>query len=148
MKTITKHRSLEILLVEDSITDATLIAKMFAQAEIPHNLRIVEDGVEAVSFLYREGRYNKMPRPDIIFLDLHLPKKDGLGVLDQIKSEPSLRNIPVIILTSSASQKDITKCYQMNANCYLTKPSTSEDFCRTLEVLEDFWLNIVQLPLN
>lgn len=148
MNTITKHRPPEILLVEDSITDATLIAKILAKAGISHNLRIVEDGVEAVSFLYREGRYDKMPRPDIIFLDLHLPKKDGLGVLAEIKSEPSLRNIPVIILTSSASQEDITKCYQMNANCYLTKPSTSEDFCRTVEVLEDFWLNIVQLPLN
>ena len=148
MNTITKHRPPEILLVEDSITDATLIAKILAKAGISHNLRIVEDGVEAVSFLYREGRYDKMPRPDIIFLDLHLPKKDGLGVLAEIKSEPSLRNIPVIILTSSASQEDITKCYQMNANCYLTKPSTSEDFCRTVEVLEDFWLNIVQLPLK
>ncbi len=148
MNTITKHRPPEILLVEDSITDATLIAKILAKAGISHNLRIVEDGVEAVSFLYREGRYDKMPRPDIIFLDLHLPKKDGLGVLAEIKSEPRLRNIPVIILTSSASQEDITKCYQMNANCYLTKPSTSEDFCRTVEVLEDFWLNIVQLPLK
>ena len=148
MKTLTKHRPLEILLVEDSSSDATLIAKILAKAEIPHNLRIVEDGVEAVSFLHREGRYDKIPRPDIIFLDLHLPKKDGLGVLAEIKSEPSLRNIPVIILTASASQEDITKCYQMNANCYLTKPSTSEDFCRTVKVLEDFWLNIAQLPLN
>ncbi len=148
MKTLTKHRPLEILLVEDSIADATLIAKILAQAKISHNLRIVEDGVEAISFLHREGRYDKMPRPDIIFLDLHLPKKDGLGVLAEIKSEPSLRNIPVIILTASASQEDITKCYQMNANCYLTKPSTSEDFCRTVKVIEDFWLNIAQIPLN
>ncbi|MDJ0573780.1 MAG: response regulator [Xenococcaceae cyanobacterium MO_234.B1] len=148
MKTLTKHRPLEILLVEDSIADATLIAKILAQAKISHNLRIVEDGVEAISFLHREGRYDKTPRPDIIFLDLHLPKKDGLGVLAEIKSEPSLRNIPVIILTASASQEDITKCYQMNANCYLTKPSTSEDFCRTVKVIEDFWLNIAQIPLN
>ncbi len=148
MRTITKHRPMEILLVEDSDSDVRLIAKTFSKTEIEYNLSIVKDGVAAVSFLHREGQYNKVPRPDIIFLDLHLPKQDGLGVLTQIKSEPDLRNIPVIILTSSASQQDITRCYQMNANCYLTKPSTKEDFCHTVKILEDFWLNTAKLPFD
>ena len=148
MSIITKHRPMEILLVEDSDSDAKLIAKTFSKTEIDYNLSIIKDGVEAVSFLRQEGQYNTVPRPDIIFLDLHLPKQDGLGVLNQIKSEPNLRNIPVIILTSSASQQDITKCYQMNANCYLTKPSTREDFCRTVKILEDFWLNTAKLPFD
>ncbi len=144
---------MEILLVEDSESDAKLITKAFSRTNItpPNitpNFRIVKDGVEAVAFLYKEKPYDKMPRPDIIFLDLHLPKKDGLGVLTEIKSEPSLRNIPVIILTSSALQQDITKCYQMNANCYLTKPSTSEEFYRTVKIIEDFWFNIAKLPLD
>ena len=148
MKTITKHRPTEILLVEDSESDAKLITKVFSRTDITPNFRVVKDGVEAVAFLYQQKPYDKMPRPDIIFLDLHLPKKNGLDVLAEIKSEPRLRNIPVIILTSSASQQDITKCYQMNANCYLTKPSTSEEFCRTIKIIEDFWLNIAKLPLD
>jgi CheY-like chemotaxis protein len=148
MKTLTTHRPVEILLVEDSSSDAKLIAKMFARAEIYHNLSIVEDGMEAIAYLSKKGKYERMPRPDIIFLDLHLPKKDGLGVLAQIQSEPHLRNIPVIILTASASQEDIKKCYQMNANCYLTKPSTLEDFRRTVQIIENFWFNLAKIPLN
>ncbi|MDJ0746524.1 MAG: response regulator [Xenococcaceae cyanobacterium MO_167.B27] len=145
---ITKHRPLEILLVEDSCSDAKLIAKMFSLADLPHNLRIIDDGVKAISFLYQKGKYYKMPRPDIILLDLNLPKKNGLAVLAQIQSEPSLRNIPVIILTASASEQDIRECYRMNANCYLTKPSTPEDFCRTIKIIEDFWFNVAKIPYN
>ncbi len=139
---------MEILLVEDSESDALLISKTFSSTQIKFNLTVVKDGVEAVSFLHKEGKYYQMPRPDIIFLDLHLPKKNGLGVLTEIKSEPNLRNIPVIILTSSTSQEDVKECYQHHANCYLTKPSTKEDFCHAVKVIKDFWLNIAKIPLN
>ncbi|MDJ0682549.1 MAG: response regulator [Xenococcaceae cyanobacterium MO_167.B52] len=148
MNTITNHKPMEILLVEDSESDALLISKTFSRTQMKFNLTVIKDGVEAVSFLHKEGQYDQTPRPDIIFLDLHLPKKNGLGVLAEIKSEPNLRNIPVIILTSSNSQKDVQECYQNNANCYLTKPTSKEDFCHTVKIIEDFWLNIAKLPLN
>jgi CheY-like chemotaxis protein len=144
---ISLSQTIEILLVEDSHSDAQLIAKVFNQANLPTHLEIVEDGVEALAFLHREGRYSKMPRPNLILLDLNLPKKDGIGVLAAIKADVNLRNIPVIVLTTSDSQEDILNCYQMDANCYLTKPRNLQQFQATIKIIESFWLKYVQLPL-
>lgn len=139
---------IEILLVEDSHSDAQLIAKVFERANLTIHLEIVEDGVEALAFLNREGRYSQMPRPNLILLDLHLPKKDGIGVLTAIKTDSNLRDIPVIILTTSDAQEDIINCYKMDANCYLTKPRDLKEFQATIKTIETFWLKCVQLPTN
>lgn len=140
-------RPIEILLVEDSPSDAKLICKFFGRASIPHNLERVEDGIEALDFLYQQGEYGSAVRPDLILLDLNLPRKDGLGVLAEIKANPQLSKIPVIILSNSDSQKDVLSCYQMDANCYLTKPSNLQEFKETINIIEDFWLSFVKLPL-
>lgn len=139
-------RAIEILLVEDSPTDAKLIAKVFSHAQITHQLQIVTDGVEAIAFLQQEGIYSQMPRPDLILLDLHLPKKDGLGVLAEIRTNSKFYNIPVIILTTSECQEDILNCYHLEANCYLTKPNNLDKFYETITFLKDFWLNFAKLP--
>lgn len=140
-------RPIEILLVEDSLSDARLISKVFDDASIPCHLKLVEDGMEAIDFLYQQGEYFSAPRPDLILLDLHLPKKDGLGVLAEIKTNTQLSQIPVIVLTTSDCQEDVVNCYQMNANCYLTKPSNLKELRETVTIIEDFWLSFVQLPL-
>ena len=140
-------RPIEILLVEDSPSDAKLIKKVFARATIPHHLEQVEDGIEALDFLYQQGDYKSAPRPDMILLDLHLPKKDGLCVLAEIKADSQLSKIPVIVLTTSHCQEDVINCYQMDANCYLTKPNNLQEFKQTVSMIEDFWLGFVQLPL-
>ncbi|MDJ0635123.1 MAG: response regulator [Xenococcaceae cyanobacterium MO_188.B29] len=140
-------RPIEILLVEDSPSDAKLIKKVFDRATIPHHLEQVEDGIEALDFLYQQGEYGSAPRPDMILLDLHLPKKDGLCVLAEIKADSQLSKIPVIVLTTSHSPKDVINCYQMDANCYLTKPNNLQEFKQTVSIIEDFWLGFVKLPL-
>ena len=140
-------RPIEILLVEDSPSDAKLIKKVFDRATIPHHLEQVEDGIEALDFLYQQGEYRSAPRPDMILLDLHLPKKDGLCVLAEIKADSQLSKIPVIVLTTPHSPKDVINCYQMDANCYLTKPNNLQEFKQTVSIIEDFWLGFVKLPL-
>ena len=140
-------RPIEILLVEDSPSDAKLISKVFTRATIPCHLKLVEDGIEAIDFLYQQGEYNSAPRPDLILLDLHLPKKDGLGVLAEIKADSQLSKIPVIVLTTSDCQEDVLTCYQMDVNCYLTKPNNLQEFKETVTIIEDFWLSFVKLPL-
>jgi two-component system, chemotaxis family, response regulator Rcp1 len=139
-------QTLQILLVEDSPSDAKLTAKTFKKAKILNNLHIVEDGVEAISFLRQEGIYADKPRPDIILLDLNLPRKDGREVLEEIKSDPNLSIIPVVVLTTSEDEKDILKSYQMHANCYLTKPVSFKEFMDMITKIEDFWLTVVRLP--
>ncbi|MBE9169420.1 response regulator [Pleurocapsales cyanobacterium LEGE 06147] len=141
-----KFRAIEILLVEDSPIDAKLIAKVFSHATITHHLQIVTDGVEAIAFLHQKGKYSHKPRPDLILLALHLPKKDGLGVLAEIRANSKFLNIPVIILTTSECQEDIINCYHMDANCYLTKPNDLDAFCETVTLIQDFWLNFAKLP--
>lgn len=140
-------RPIEILLIEDSPSDAKLISKVFGKATIPHNLERVEDGIEALDFLHKQGEYRSAPRPDLILLDLHLPKKDGLGVLAEIKADSHLNKIPIIVLTTSDCQEDVVSCYQMDVNCYLTKPSNLQEFKETVTIIEDFWLSFVKLPL-
>ena len=138
--------SIDVLLVEDSPSDAKLTAKTFQKAKVLNTLHIVEDGVEAIAFLNQTGPYKESPRPDLILLDLNLPKKDGRQVLEEIKADPKLQNIPVVILTTSEAEEDILKSYKLRANCYITKPVTLQQFVRVIESIEDFWLTVVKLP--
>lgn len=140
------NKPIEILLVEDSLADAMLTRKMFQQLNTPNNLYIVEDGVEAIAFLNQEGKYKKSPVPDLILLDLNLPRKNGKEVLAEIKSDERFKNIPVIILSTSEDERDILKCYENYANCYLTKPVNIKDFKKSIRIIEEFWLNLVHFP--
>ncbi len=143
MKTAT---SIEILLVEDNPGDARLTLEAFKAAKVQNNLTVVNDGVEALAYLRRQGRYADSVPPDLILLDLNLPKKDGREVLAEIKSDEHLRKIPVVILTTSASRDDIVRAYSMHANCYITKPVDLEEFLSAVRSIEDFWLTLVKLP--
>ena len=137
---------IDVLLVEDSPSDAKLTAKTFQKAKVLNNLHIVEDGVEAMAFLRQVGDYQDSPRPDLILLDLNLPKKDGRKVLAEIKDNPNLANIPVVVLTTSEAEEDILRSYALRANCYITKPVTLKQFIKVVESIEDFWLTVVKLP--
>ncbi|MEQ8542175.1 MAG: response regulator [Coleofasciculus sp. D1-CHI-01] len=141
-----RFRPIEILLVEDSPSDANLIQISFKQAKIANNLRWVEDGETALDYLLQQGDYTNSPRPDLIVLDLNLPGMDGQEVLTSIKSDPTLKRIPVIVLTTSEDEEDILKSYELNANCYITKPIDIQQFMRMVQLLEEFWLAAVQLP--
>ncbi len=142
----TPMRPVEILLVEDSPSDADLTVEALSDGKVLNNLHWVEDGVEALAFLRRQGKYNNAPRPDLILLDLNLPKKDGREVLAQIKVDPQLKLIPVIVLTTSAADRDIFKTYELNANCYVTKPIDLDQFICVVKLIETFWLAVVKLP--
>jgi len=139
-------KSIEILLVEDSKGDVGLIEEVFEDAKIRNNLRVVEDGEEAILFLRGEGQFSGVPRPDIILLDLNLPKKDGREVLEEIKRDDSLKNIPVVVLTTSKAEEDILKSYNLHANAYVTKPVDFDQFIKVVKSIEDFWLEVVKLP--
>lgn len=139
-------KPIEILLIEDSPSDADLTIETLSEAKILNNLHVVEDGVEALAFLRREHEYAQMPRPDLILLDLNLPRKDGREVLAEIKSDPDLEIIPVVVLTTSAAEEDILKSYKLHANCYVTKPVGLEEFIRIIKLIEFFWLAAVKLP--
>ncbi len=139
-------RPIEILLVEDSPSDADLTVDAFSEARVLNNLHWVKDGVEALTFLRRQGQYSDVPRPDLILLDLNMPKKDGREVLAEIKADSQLKRIPVIILTTSAAERDILKTYELNGNCYVTKPIDVEQFMSVIKLIEAFWLALVQLP--
>ena len=139
-------RSVEILMVEDSPTDALLARESFRDAKLKNNLHEVVDGVEAMAFLNKEGRYADAPRPDLILLDLNLPKKDGREVLAEIKGDPDLRRIPVVVLTTSKEEEDRLEVYDLNANCYITKPVDFAQFTEIVKSIEHFWFTIVSLP--
>jgi CheY-like chemotaxis protein len=141
-------KPVEILLVEDSPSDADLAVETLGESKVLNNLHVVEDGVEALAFLRREGAHANAPRPDVILLDLNLPKKSGLEVLTEIKSDPKLMRIPVVILTTSAAEEDILKSYSLHANCYITKPVDFEQFTKVVRLIEDFWLAVVKLPVE
>lgn len=141
-------RPIEILLIEDSPSDADLAREALGQGKILNNLHFVEDGVEAIDFLRRRGLYATAPRPDLILLDLNLPKKSGVEVLEEIKTDTDLKLIPVVILTTSAAQEDILKSYSLHANCYITKPVDFVQFTRVVKLIEEFWLAVVQLPVD
>ncbi len=138
--------AITILLVEDNPGDVRLTQEALKDGKLAVNLRVVQNGVEAMAFLRREGEYADVPRPDLIFLDLNLPKKDGREVLAEIKSNDGLKNIPVVVLTSSEADTDIAKCYNLHANCYITKPVDMEQFATVVQTIENFWFTIVKLP--
>ena len=137
---------IEILMVEDNPGDVRLMQEAFREAKVRNNIHIAADGVEALAFLRRQGRYADVPRPDVILLDLNLPKKDGREVLVEIKTDPGLGRIPVVILTSLEAEEDILKAYNLNANAYVAKPVDLEKFIAVVKSIEDFWLEIVKLP--
>jgi two-component system, chemotaxis family, response regulator Rcp1 len=137
---------IEILLVEDSPADVRLTFEALKEEKIYNNLHVVTDGVEAIAFLRREGKYAKAVRPDLILLDLNLPKKDGREVLKEIKSDDDLKAIPVVVLTVSKSEEDILKSYNLHANCYINKPVDLNQFMKVIRSIQEFWLTIVKLP--
>ncbi|MDQ3812824.1 MAG: response regulator [Armatimonadota bacterium] len=139
-------RPIEILLVEDSPSDVLLAEEALEHAKVNNNLQVVTDGVEALAFLRREGQYADAPRPDLILLDLNLPRKDGREVLAEIKAEPSLKHIPVVILTTSQAEEDVLKAYGLHANCYIVKPVDFNQFADVVKHIEHFWFTVVTLP--
>lgn len=139
-------RPAEFLLVEDNLGDVRLTREALSESKVCNNLSVVGDGQEALAFLRREGKYSDAPQPDVILLDLNLPKKDGREVLAEIKVDPSLKRIPVVIVTSSEAEQDILKTYDLHVNCYVTKPVDLEQFVKVVQSIETFWLTIVKLP--
>jgi two-component system, chemotaxis family, response regulator Rcp1 len=142
----TVSRPIEVLLVEDNPGDVRLTREALKEGKVHNNLAVVENGVEALAYLRREGRYADSIRPDLILLDLNLPRKDGREVLEEIKADASLRNIPVVVLTSSEAEQDILRAYALHANCYITKPVDLDQFVKVVKSIEDFWFTIVKLP--
>ena len=141
-------KEIEILLVEDSPGDIRLTIEALKDGKIHNRLSVVNDGVEALAFLRRQGKYAKVPRPDLILLDLNLPKKDGREVLMEIKQEEDLKRIPVVVLSISTAEKDILKTYDLHANCYINKPVDFDQFIDVVKSIEDFWFTVVKLPRN
>ena len=138
--------SIDILLVEDNEGDAHLTREALKRAKVRNRVHTTSDGVEAMQFLRREGPYADAPRPDLVLLDLNLPNMDGREVLEAIKADPALRFIPIVVVTSSAAEQDIIKSYDLNANCYVTKPVDLQQFLHVIGSVGDFWLDIVKLP--
>jgi chemotaxis family two-component system response regulator Rcp1 len=139
-------KPVEVLLVEDNSGDVRLTLEAMKEGKVINNLSIASDGVEAMAFLRKEGRHKDAARPDIILLDLNLPKKDGREVLAEIKADPSLRLIPVVVLTTSQAEEDILRTYNLHANCYVTKPVDLEQFINVVKSINDFWFSVVKLP--
>jgi two-component system, chemotaxis family, response regulator Rcp1 len=143
---LTTAKPIEILLVEDSPSDAALTIEALQEGKIGNNLNRVEDGVEAIAYLRQQGKFAKSPRPDLIMLDLNLPRKDGREVLRELKSDPSLNLIPIIVLTTSKSDKDVLQSYELKANCYIAKPVDFQQFIDVVKSIKHFWLSVVMLP--
>ena len=146
MSSLKGKTGIEILLVEDNPGDVVLTREALKDAKMCNALHAVADGEEAMAFLRREGRYTSAPRPDLILLDLNLPKKDGREVLRDIKQDPELKRIPVVVLTTSQAEEDILRSYDLHANCYVTKPVDLNQFLTSVKSIEDFWLTVVKLP--
>ena len=135
-----------ILLVEDNPADAQLTQEGLKRAKVLNRLHVVEDGEEAIAFLRRQGRFADAPRPDLVFLDLNLPKIDGREVLATVKADPDLEHIPIVVLTSSDTEADVLRAYKAKANCYVKKPVMFQEFLATIKLIDDFWLSVVKLP--
>jgi len=138
--------SIQVLLVEDNPGDVRLTKEALKEGKMLNRVTVVGDGVEALSFLRRQGKYADAGQPDLILLDLNLPKKDGRQVLAEIKADPGLKRIPVVVLTTSSAEEDILKTYDLHANCYVIKPVDLEQFMRVVKSIEDFWITVVKLP--
>ncbi len=137
---------INILLAEDNPADVRLTAEALEDGKVLHHLHSVNDGVEALTFLRREGKYASAPRPDLILLDLNMPRKDGREVLQDIKNDTLLRSIPIVVMTSSEAEQDIVEAYELHANCYVTKPVGLEEFIKVVQSVNEFWLTVVKLP--
>ena len=146
MNASTSSEPIQILLVEDSPGDIRLTREVLRDAKIANELHIVGDGEEAMRFLRRQGAFDGVPRPDLILLDLNLPRKDGREVLAELKEDPDLHLIPVIVLSTSAAEQDVLRSYDLNAACYITKPIDLDEFISVVRSIESFWLSIVRLP--
>ena len=138
--------SIEILLVEDSLGDARLTMEALKENKVLNEIHHAIDGVEAIAFLYKQGQYSEAPRPDLILLDLNMPKMDGREVLQKIKQDDKLKNIPVVVLTTSQAEEDIIKSYDLNANCYISKPVDLDQFMEVIKSIKSFWLTVVKYP--
>jgi two-component system, chemotaxis family, response regulator Rcp1 len=142
----TRSGAIEVLLVEDSPGDVRLTREALKDAKVHISLHVATDGIEAMAYLERTGMYISAPRPDLILLDLNLPRKDGREVLKEIKESPRLRTIPVVILTTSSSDADVLHSYQLHANCYISKPVDLDGFLKVVQSIDNFWLTVVKLP--
>ena len=145
---VERNGPIEILLVEDNPGDVRLTKEALKEGKVYSNLHTVKDGVEAMEFLRKQGKYKDVPRPDIILLDLNLPRKDGREVLEEIKSDDVLKRIPVVVLTTSKAEEDVLRTYNLHANCYVTKPVDLEKFIVVVKSIDIFWLTVVTLPPN
>jgi two-component system, chemotaxis family, response regulator Rcp1 len=139
-------KPIEILLVEDNPADVRLTQEALKEGKVRNNLHVARDGIEAIEYLRRLGKWAGAPRPDLILLDLNLPRKDGREVLFEVKNDPELKAIPVVVLTTSSAEQDIFKSYKLHANCYITKPVDLEQFVQVVKSIDDFWLTVVRLP--
>lgn len=138
--------TLEILLVEDNEGDIILTKEALSETSVPNRLHVARDGEEGLAFLFKEGKFENVPTPDLILLDLNMPRKDGKEVLSEIKQHPELKVIPVVVLTTSNAKKDITTCYELQANCYINKPLDFQQFSKVIDIIEQFWMSLVLLP--
>ncbi len=143
-----KMRLVEILLIEDNPGDVRLTQEAFKEGKLINNLHVVEDGIEALAYLRKQGKFKNEPQPDLILLDLNLPKKDGRELLAEIKEDQHFKHIPVVVLTTSTAEADIIKSYESHANCYITKPVDMNQFIKIVKSIEYFWFTIVKLPPN
>ncbi|MEV8332866.1 response regulator [Streptomyces niveus] len=146
MSTSPQPRPVEVLLVEDDAGDELMTREAFEDNRIGNTLHVVRDGLEALDFLYQREDHTEAPRPDLILLDLNLPKYDGRQVLEKIKSDPDLSSIPVVVLTTSAAEEDILRSYKLHANAYVTKPVDLEQFIKAVQQIDDFFVTVVKLP--
>jgi two-component system, chemotaxis family, response regulator Rcp1 len=144
--TLQPERLLDTLLIEDNEADIRLTREVLADGQAMNRLNVVRDGEEAMAYLHQRGRYTRAQRPDLILLDLNLPRKDGREVLAEIKSDPGLRRIPVVVLTTSRAEADVIQMYDLHANCYIVKPVDLTQFIMVVRSIEDFWLRLVRLP--
>lgn len=144
--TMSGTRPIIILLVEDNEADVVLTQEAFKEAKVLNELHVVNDGVEAMEFLRRQGPYVDKPRPDLVLLDLNMPRMDGRHVLEEIRKDPTLEMIPVVILTTSRAEEDVLRSYKLHANCYITKPVDFEQFMRVVHAIEGYWLTVVTFP--
>jgi CheY-like chemotaxis protein len=137
---------IDILLVEDNPGDIDLMKEALEGAKVWNRLHVAEDGEQALDFLFQRGQYTEAPRPDLILLDLNLPKRDGREVLEEIRADADLTEIPIVILTTSQADEDVARAYRLHANCYIAKPVSFTQFLRVIQAIEDFWLTVVKLP--
>ena len=146
MDTALEDQPVIILMVEDNPTDVLIAREGFSSAKMRNTLHVADDGIEAIEFLHRRGKYAAAPRPDLIVLDLNMPRKNGQEVLAEIKTDDHLKDIPVVILTTSKSAEDISKAYGLHANCYISKPVDFNEFTEVVQTIQDFWFSVVTLP--